>query len=127
MVSFFGGPADGISLPLRSAPLLLRVAKSFKTGQWDALDNSELSRQVTDSIFVYILDGPSTERFGNGKKISERGKFAVASYRHLCEEPINDDVLRDTAKFLEWWRVNGKRIKEQYAPWALNSTGVVNG
>lgn len=98
MTRFLDGPAAGKFLPLRRAPVFLRVVTDGK--KWDALDQLDDVPEDNERIFVYLISGPIGRsivcaRGGRG------GIYMAASYRFFEQQP-GDDILRDNEKWREW-------------------------
>lgn len=57
MTRFEDGPAAGVNLSLRRAPMFLRVVQNNQTGEWDALDQLDDTPEKNETIFVYKVHG----------------------------------------------------------------------
>lgn len=114
MTSFLDGPAGGVTLMLRRAPLLLRVVFSRETGQWDALDQLGDTPGAGEEVHVYYREGEPTVGFidyaGKGGR-REGGRFVMAHFRHWPTPPA-DEYLRDTDLWRQWARQQAGRAAE---------------
>ena len=100
MIEFVDGPAAGVKLRLRRAPILLRAVRSAR-GAWDALDQLDDTPREGESITVYLR---ATEVgwmhiLVRGKNRAAGGVYLTARYRVLQEQPEQDQV-RET---VDWW------------------------
>jgi hypothetical protein len=111
MINFLDGPAEGVTLALRRAPLLLRVVRSQR-GAWDALDQLEDEAQPKESIFVYRLEGPTSWYHVCRRPRSQSGMYMIASYRVLPEQPA-EEHLRTTKAWHVWADANAARLIEE--------------
>lgn len=100
MIKLIGGPADGVELWLRRAPVLLRVV----TGPdgVDALDQLTDEPAANERIDVYKLRGRATwiHLCARGKDRGRAGRWMVAEYDFL--ETPDDDLVRETAAWRSW-------------------------
>ena len=95
MIRFLDGPAAGVTLSLRRAPVLLRVVRAT-TGSavtWDALDQEDDQPKRNEQIFLYRNTGELTGfclidyQDGQGRR---RGTHsAIAQYRFVPRQPID--------------------------------------
>jgi hypothetical protein len=106
MSIFKGGMADGVSLSLRRAPIMLRVTKD-KAGNFDALDQVEDVARPGETIALYRLATAPTRGFlccrSRGKKNS--GYFESGEYELIDNQPA-DEILRDNQRYAEWCDAN---------------------
>lgn len=112
MSRFIDGPAEGIDLQLRRAPLLLRAVKS-PLGKWDALDQLDDVPRADERIYVYQADPETLVRWHqrcSGKNRAASGFYEACEYRFLHDQPA-DDVLRDPAKWAAWMTERGQQIQ----------------
>jgi len=58
MTRFLDGPAEGVTLMLRRAPIYLRVV--HRGTEWDALDALDDRPTPDETIYVYVLHGEPT-------------------------------------------------------------------
>lgn len=103
MIRFFDGPAAGLTLQLRRAPLFLRVVHT-PAGEIDALDMLGDQPAAEELISVYKREGPRTvvhADFARGRKRNCSGWYVVATYRHLDAQPPAE-VLRLTDAWQGW-------------------------
>lgn len=99
------GPAQGVSLSLRRAPILLRVVRGPR-GRWDALDQLDDVPRPGESIHVYRLV-PGTRSF---MCIRPGGCFEHGDYTHVSDAPA-EETLRDTDRWRAWAERQGERIE----------------
>lgn len=110
-VKLLDGPAAGVCLALRRAPLFLRVVQdkyaNTDAGQreWDALDKTTDVPRPGETVYAYrqishygtaMVDGrdPKTgRRWGTCTQI--------ATYRFIEQQP-DQAALRDNARWREW-------------------------
>lgn len=111
MTKFLDGPAEGVVLPLRRAPVMLRAVRS-RNGTWDALDQPEDEPRTGETIFVYRLTAEPTYLHlscsGKGGKRAS-GFYAMAEYRLLPEQPAEQET-RTTAAWATWCDANRERL-----------------
>lgn len=112
MTTFLDGPAGGVELGLRRAPIMLRVTRG-RNGNWDALDQPDDEPRRNERIFVYHLVGQTTSvhicaRGKGGKAL--RGTWTSGVYRHLTEH-VADEHLRTTAAWAKWCDANESRLR----------------
>ena len=104
MVTFIDGPATGVVLELRRAPVFLRVVRSRETGNWDALDKIGDAPAIHEDVYVYRRHGEVGTVHLDGRDRRTGKRFAkwlsVAEYR-LATQP-EDATLRDITRWREW-------------------------
>ena len=112
MIRFLDGPAAGVTLVLRRAPLLLRVVSRapargdrdlFGGLAWDALDQLGDEPRAGETIHVYLRVGDVTKGFldwhdGRGRRGTA---FCSTDYRHVAEQP-GDSHTRTKAAWRAW-------------------------
>lgn len=105
MTRFIDGPAKGISLSLRTAPIFLRVVHMDKAKrEWDALDDYEDTPSPEETIHVYILAGtPGTCHIdGRDPKTGKRfGRWEVMAEYRIWR---GGDPLEDEKRITELWQ-----------------------
>lgn len=95
MVSFLDGPAAGVTLMLRRAPIYLRVTFN-PAGKVDALDQLDDEPKPDEIVHVY-RKVPGT----SGKvHVRPGGCYEMGDYRHVADAV--GDELRDTAAWRSW-------------------------
>lgn len=104
MTKFTNGPAAGVVLSLRRAPLFLRVTKERYSDKplWDALDQLSDEPKPSEDLIAYArtsFDGHVHIR--RDRKAGGSGFFAMATYA-LVEQQPDDATMRDAAKWREW-------------------------
>ncbi|HEY1187150.1 MAG TPA: hypothetical protein VGE74_05800 [Gemmata sp.] len=102
MTRFTDGPAAGVVLSLRRAPLFLRVVRDA-AGKFDALDQLADEPAVDESLTAYVLAGEPSVMFLDWTEKGKRrgGRFVSASYRHVPDQPP-DWVMRDQGAWRAW-------------------------
>jgi hypothetical protein len=103
MTRFSNGPAGGVFLELRRAPLFLRVTRNFM-GQWDALDQPDDAPSDDEAVYVYRRLGKAgtvhldyTDRKGR-----RRGRWLVHAEYAAVEPQPAEAMLRDNAQWRRW-------------------------
>lgn len=105
MTRFLDGPAAGVVLMLRRAPLFLRVVHHAKRKEpWDALDQLADVPGEHEELFAYERVAKPTfmhlKCSGKGAK-GASGFYAMAEYRLVAEQPA-ETVMRDTKAWRGW-------------------------
>ncbi len=102
MIRFLDGPAEGVTLRLRRAPLVLRAVRS-PAGEWDALDQLGDRPRPSETIVVYVRASAVTQYhlLVRGKNRQAGGWYLDAKYRLLGEQP-SDAEARDVALWRAW-------------------------
>lgn len=100
MIRFLDGPAAGVVLWLKRAPVLLRAVEHH--GKWDGLDQIEDDPQPGESVHVYVRSSAVravhvSRRSGGG------GVYPMADYRYASRQPGGEHG-RDRAKWRQWCR-----------------------
>jgi hypothetical protein len=90
MITFIDGPAQGVQLNLRRAPIMLRVVQSARA--WDALDQPDDDPRRGEQVHVYIQVGPTQTYHMKCAKRSASGWYTNASYRHFPDQPAAEHV-----------------------------------
>lgn len=102
MITFKGGPAEGQSLCLKRAPILLRVVRD-STGNWDALDRLDDMPRLDERIYAYVRDGTPGWVHIDGTRGGRRyGETLLSASYYFCEKQPSDEVARNTASWREW-------------------------
>lgn len=109
MTRFIGGPANGRTMLLRRAPVLLRVVVDRDNGNVDALDQLEDMPEDHEAVHAYELTGPPSWCFVDGTNV--RGRFVMAEYR-LCEKQPEEAEMRNMAAWAWWTDCAGPQV-----PW----------
>jgi hypothetical protein len=112
VIRFLDGPAAGVSLMLRRAPVVLRVVSRPPRGKddtvahglaWDALDQLDDLPEPRETVHVYRRQRDPTWFHlcirGKGKRAA--GFYAVADYRLYWRQP-DGTITRDTAAWRAW-------------------------
>lgn len=99
MIRFNDGPASGIQLMVKRAPIYLRLV--FARKEWDALDQVDDEPKRTEQITAYrrvALEHPTHFKFF---RRSANGWYANATYAVVTPQP-DDATMRDKAKWQAW-------------------------
>lgn len=110
MSRFLDGPARGVDLELRRAPLLLRVTRS-PSGDWDALDQLDDEPKPDEIIYVYRREGEPTRAMVDWCDKGGRrrgGCREFADYQYVADAPV-DAVLRNTDRWRDWAMTAARR------------------
>lgn len=103
MLTFSGGPADGVTLDLGRAPLFLRVVVG--PGGVDALDQLDDAPSPAESISVYRRNGEvgrvHLQMAGPGGR-GRRCRWELCGEYAFMDEQPDDATLRDQASWREW-------------------------
>jgi hypothetical protein len=104
VTSFLDGPAAGVVLDLRRAPLFLRAVCGPGGEPWDALDQLDDRPTPAEVVHVYRREGEPSHLhlLIRGARSGRRsGYYTVARYRYVEPQPPADQV-RDTAIWRAW-------------------------
>jgi len=117
MIRFLDGPAAGVTLMLKRAPLMLRVTRQVIARTWDALDQLEDEPDADEEIHLYRLDSPVGSchiNCGRGRGKRASGWYPIAEYRHW-PEAIADEHLRTNEAWRRWCTENQARLMKGQA------------
>lgn len=112
MTTFIDGPAAGVSLDLRRAPIMLRVVCDT-AGSWDALDQEDDQPKGNELIFVYIIVGEPDRAFVRCARPRAGGYREFARYRLLPTQPA-DEQVRTTIAWQKWCSENRLSLMSEY-------------
>jgi hypothetical protein len=112
MTTFINGPAAGVTLQLRRAPMLLRAVKNA-AGQWDALDQLGDEPKSDEEIHVYRLAAPPTGYHlrMSGKRKHLSGMYQRGDYRLADRQPA-DSECRTTEAWNAWCVANADLVAD---------------
>jgi hypothetical protein len=98
---FLDGPASGVCLKLRRAPIFLRVVRKA-AGKWDALDQLDDEPEDMETVYVYRLV-PGTEYHAHvwPSPLGLSGWISGADYEFISQQP-NDGEIRSIAAWRAW-------------------------
>ena len=99
MTRFLDGPAAGLSLSLRRAPLYLRAACS--RGHWDALDQLGDEPRPTERLTAYKRVGAVDRLHLKCQARNGSGWYESATYAVAHDQP-DQETMRDSASWREW-------------------------
>lgn len=119
MIRFLDGPAAGVELQLRRAPLILRVVFNSRTKEWDALDQEHDRAKPHEQIFLYRGSSRPTPMLIRCSRPSRGGLYWTAEYRLWPAQPT-DLELRDENEFNRWVLHNKEKLLEG-ATWMSES------
>jgi hypothetical protein len=116
MVKFNGGPADGMTLMLKRAPLWLRVVTDragSPAGGVDALDQLEDVPNDGEEVFVYERRGGASSVHLRGRTRSISGWYVEAEYDHVPITPREQTEFRDTDAWHRWTKaISAERAQD---------------
>lgn len=103
MTKFLDGPAAGITLSIRRAPVFLRVVRDH-AGRWDALDQLSDTPRYGETVHVY-------RKASNDGSVHLRpgGWFQMATYRLHPEQP-DVGTARSTNRWRAWCEAEVEKI-----------------
>jgi hypothetical protein len=101
MINFANGPAAGSHLMLRRAPYFLRVVRSKKSGEIDALDQLGDEPSKGEELFAYqqTWSGGMVHLLMSPR--SQSGFYAQANYELVPEQP-SDAEMRTNEAWQKW-------------------------
>lgn len=110
MTKFTDGPAAGITLMIRRAPLFLRVVQS-REGKWDALDQLADKPEPGETIHAYrkTVDNGHVHICRSG---GMGGCFHMAEYEHVPEQPALP-ILQARSQWQAWCSENAEAWVEE--------------
>jgi len=119
MAKFLDGPAAGVSLSLRRAPMLLRVVQNRETKTWDALDQLTDSPADNEDIYLYYIHPESFFKAHvcrSPRRLS--GWLEEADYSLLPATllRIDEEILRDQEVYAAWC----EKIEDIMREWIAN-------
>lgn len=118
MVKFLDGPAAGVVLELRRAPVFLRVLQDTRgLNQWDACDQLTDAPCADEIVTVYVRIGAAgwIHIDFQDKAGRRRGEtYATAEYRLHAEQPP-EAVMRETSRWRAWAQSEWDRIRDKAA------------
>lgn len=109
MSHFIDGPAKGVSLQVRRAPIVLRVTQS-SDGVWDALDQPDDEPRTDEAVYVYLLVSGISRCHIRATSKRASGFFESGHYRLLDPQP-NDSEIRKTSDWKLWCEKNETWIR----------------
>lgn len=115
MSTFLDGPAIGISLQHRRAPILLRVVLNA-AGKWDVLDQPADAPSPDEKIFVYRLTERATQYHlcVRGKNRAAAGWYQDGNYQLLVPQPADAD-MRTNEAWISWCNMNKANLMPSWA------------
>ena len=115
MITFRDGPAAGVRLQVRLAPMFLRaVSPTRARREWDALDQPGDEPRRGEMCFVYVLNAMPTRYFMRCTPPSAGGAFMSGEYVYL-REFVPQGAMRDNESWREWLRANEQRLLPEWA------------
>lgn len=123
MTRFLDGPAAGVTLFLKRAPVYLRAVQNADgpthPGDWDALDQLDDHPRASERIVVYRLEGePTFCHINRGRKGG--GFYRGGMYRVVDPQPSDTELRTDAG-----WR--GWAAAQIGVPLAADGTALVQG
>lgn len=115
MSKFIDGPATGVQLQHRRAPIMLRVVQNA-AGKWDVLDQPGDTPAPDEKIFVYRLTARacSYHLCVRGKNRDAGGWYQDGVYKVLVPQP-NDVDLRTADAWDAWCELNKSHLMPEWA------------
>lgn len=115
--TFMDGPAAGLGLDMRRAPLYLRLVQDA-SGKWDALDQLDDEPRDGETIHVYEAATPPSAVFACGRgRGAGGGRYEYAVYRHV-DVDVEALGLRDTDTWRAWANARGEASQRGFDPLA---------
>lgn len=103
MTKFLDGPAEGVVLALKRAPLLLRVTRS-PAGEWDALDQLNDTPNADETLVAYhLVSGPCMVHVNMGRRGC--GWYQLGEYRVVATQPTDAEMRTTVA-----WRSTARTL-----------------
>jgi hypothetical protein len=93
------GPAEGVTLMARRAPMFLRLVYDELARKWDALDALDDTPSPSETVHVYRR-GPGSWSSMFACRGSHGGRYEMGDYRYVPYAPHEE--LRDTEAWREW-------------------------
>jgi hypothetical protein len=114
VIRFLNGPAVGVFLQLRRAPLYLRVTMN-RDRKWDALDQPDDMPGGDEVVIAHrrVSEVGTCHVDYTDKQGRRRGAWYVSADYVLCETQPLDEVLRDKDRWAEW--ATAEHAREQAA------------
>lgn len=112
MIKLTDGPADGLELEVRRAPLFLRVALT-PAGSYRGLTEQDDRVRPGETVTVYRREGRFAVKYRRAKRErgTKAGYFAEAHYRCLVVQPADAHTTENAA-----WRA-----------WCVDAAAVIPG
>jgi hypothetical protein len=107
MTRFVNGPAAGITLGLRRAPLYLRVARMDDVDgkvTWDALDQLDDKVRPGETLYAYRKVPGSDQGVVCIRRAKGGGCFHMAEYSVVEPQP-DQDTMRHAGRWRRWCEV----------------------
>jgi len=126
---FVDGPAQGRTLLLARAPLMLRVVQAA-CGRLNALDKLDDKPQDDELVYLYIMVGPVGDwvfvSFAGRNGQRRGGRFQSATYRLLPEQP-EPRHLRQREPWNDWCRVHSNELYQEHGRYRTGEKATDNG
>ena len=100
MIRFLDGPAAGVGLLLRRAPVFLHAVQDAE-GKWDALDQLDDRPSPGETVYAYRQSSHTGYIHINTGRREGHGFYRVATYR-LCPDQPDGMTMHDTALWRGW-------------------------
>lgn len=98
MTRFLDGPAEGQTMLLRNAPLVLRAVQG-PDGRWDALDMPTDQPAPHEAVVLY--ERVSAAGFVHVRASKGGGFYASADYRVRADQ-LDDAIVRNQPAWRAW-------------------------
>lgn len=110
------GPAAGLGLDLRRAPLYLRLVR--EGDKWDALDQLDDEARDNETIHVYEAATQPSSVFACGRgRGAAGGRYEYAVYRHV-DVDVEALGLREADTWRAWANARGEATQRGVDPLA---------
>lgn len=103
-MNFIDGPAKGVELLCRRAPIMLRVVQN-QHGEWDALDQPDDTVRPGEKVYVYRMVGEPTHMYVCRSPRRLSGMMTLADYAVLPDQP-GDEHTRTNEAWAAWCDAN---------------------
>jgi hypothetical protein len=117
LTKFLDGPAAGVVLSLRRAPIFLRVVRNklarSQEKAWDALDQVDDTCKPREEVVVYVRAGEATMVHVCARPRGS-GWYAMAQYKMFDPQPSPDDVFLNE-DWQAWCYKQAAELQEQQA------------
>lgn len=98
------GPAEGVSLLLRTCPVFLRLVRDQTTNVWDALDQEGDEPGDNEVVYPYrLVPGTLSIVF-----IRPGGRYEMGDYTSLDQylKPAERELIRNRQAWISWVRLH---------------------
>jgi len=113
--TFIDGPAEGVTLNLTAAPLLLRVVRS-PGGTWDALDQPSDEPKPREQILCYhrLTATPSVACLDGSNGRGRWGMRLVSADYGIYPDPPALSVMRSNEDWHQWTTDHERAVIQRF-------------